>query len=160
MDELRFKYSGFLQNVDIRIYQSASNGSRYTITADAEIKLPILKKSYTVSTEFDGDNWIAQTPPHEKGTKGWRVERKPSHGDAKDPAQFFMDLNQGEWTEPAVKLAIGDKVVEVEVKKIKDGYEIKRHDKDQRLIIRKNAQGISALEVPLPVIGNVVIKRV
>jgi hypothetical protein len=160
MEELRFKYSGLFQNVDIRIFQSAENGSRYTITAEADIKLPIMKKTYQVSTEFDGDRWIAQTPPYEKGSKPWRVERKDSMGDAKAPAEFFMDIHMGEYNEPTVKLAIGDKIVELDVIKLRDGYEVKRRDKDQKLILRKDARGISALEVPLPIIGNLVVKRV
>lgn len=160
MEELRFKYSGLFQNVDIRIFQSAEQGSRYTISAEAEIKLPIMKKTYLVSTEFDGDQWIAQTPPYEKGNKPWRVERKESVGDAKAPAEFFMDLHLGEYEEPTVRLAIGDKVIQLEVSKLKDGYEVKRKDKEQRLIIRKDSRGVSALEIPLPIIGNIVVKRV
>lgn len=164
MEEIRFKYSGLFQNVDVRIYQSevdsSSKGSRYTIMAEADIKLPIMKKTYLVATEFDGDNWVAQTPPFEKGQKPWRVERKDSHGDAKAPAEFLMELNAGDYCEPTVRLAIGDKVIELDVQKLKDGYEVRRRDKEQRLIIRKSPSGISALEVPLPILGNLVIKRV
>ncbi len=160
MEDLNFKYSGLFQDVKIRIYQSAKSGTKHTIAADADIKLPILKKSYTVATEFDEGKWIAQCAPHEKGAQPWRVERRADMHDVHDPISFFLDLHTGDWSEATVKLAIGGKVVELDVISLKDGYEIKRRDKDQKLIVRKNAKGILALEIPLPVIGTISIKRV
>ena len=160
MEELRFKYSGLFQNVDIRMYKSAESSAGYTLTADADIKLPILKKVYTTSTEFEGGVWRAQMPLHEKGSRGWRVERKESHGNAYDPVSFFLEIHNQGWNEPTVFLAIGDKVIELDVIALNSGYEIKRRDKEQRLIVKKNEHGICALEIPIPVLGNIVIKRV
>jgi hypothetical protein len=159
-EELKFRYSGLFQEVKIRIFQSSQQGSKYTISAEADIKLPILKKSYLTDTEFDASGWLAQCAPYEKGAKPWRVERNPEHGDVHDPISFFLNLHKGDWDAETVKLAIGNKVVELDVIQLKNGYEVKRRDKDQKLIVRKDSVGIVALEIPLPVIGTVSIKRV
>ncbi len=160
MKELRFKYSALFQNVEIRLFATDMGGDKKIITADADIKLPILKKSYTTITEINSSGWVAQTPLHEKGTKGWRVERKQSHGDALDPISFFLHLDQFDWTQETVRMAIGDKVVELSVSKLVNGYQIQRQDKEQKLIVKKDHTGITSLEIPVPVIGNLIIKRV
>lgn len=158
--ELKFKYSGLFQSVIVN-FKTTETAVGYTITVSADIKLPILKKTYQLSTDFSKDslNWLSHVPVHETHQSGQRVEKTQEFASALDPITFFMKLHSGEWAEPNVQMLIGKKLVNLEVNKLADGYQVKRKDKDQQLIVRKDSQGIKTLEVPVPVLGSLKISR-
>jgi len=159
-EDLVFKYSGLFQNVEVRIF-NASKGSDREVAVDADIKLPILKKQFVTATKYKGDSWDWEEhfPIREADGNVWSVKKSAEHGEALDPITFFMELHLGDYDGDAVKLLLGKKVVELDVAKVKNGYQIKRRDKDQSLIVRKDARGIAALELPVPVLGSLSIKR-
>jgi hypothetical protein len=159
---LRFKYSGLFQSAHVTF--TCTEQSVKVISCEARVQLPILKKTYEVSTEYTPGTlaWVAHEPLHEPSHK---VEKIPNNPDLQmsqvlDPVTFFMKLHEGEWEEPVIKMLINHKVVTLEVHKIPEGYQIKRPDKNQQLIVRKDAQGIVALEIPVPVIGTLSLKRI
>lgn len=159
-EELNFKYSGLFQNVQVHIFTSSQKEDKHTVTVEADVKLPILKKKFVTSTEYRGEEWLVHEPIVEDSAKPYRVERSRDHGDVLDPISFLLTLDSGEWEAPSVRLLVGNKVIELDVSTVKNGYEIKRRDKDQRLIVRKDVNGIAAIDIPVPVLGNVSIKRV
>jgi hypothetical protein len=159
---LRFKYSGLFQSVHVIF--TCTEETVKIISCEARVQLPILKKTYTVATEYTPGtlDWVAHEPLHEPSHS---VEKIPNNPDLQmshvlDPVTFFMKLHEGEWTEPTIKMLINHKVVTLEVHRISEGYQIKRPDKNQQLIVRKDAQGIAALEIPVPVIGTLSLKRI
>lgn len=158
--ELNFKYSGLFQNVHVRIFSASESGGKQTVSVEADVKLPILKKSFVTSTAFDNGQWTTHYPVVDASGPRYEVLRTKEHGDALDPISFLLTLDRAGWAESTVKLLVGKKVIELDVVPVKNGYEIKRRDKDQRLIVRKDSRGISAIEIPVPIIGTVSMKRI
>jgi hypothetical protein len=160
-DHLKFRYSGFLQNVEIEIKPEESKEG-YKVSCFADLKLPILKKKYTTSTLFHDPNldWKTHQPVSEKEKQVPVVLRGAFVPEAIDPIGFFLKIHRNEWFGDKVNLVIGAKSVILEVKNIPGGLEISRPEKDQKLIVRRGEEGIEQLEVPIPVIGSLTIKRV
>lgn len=160
-DTLLFRYSGFLQNVEIQITpQSTATG--YKVSCSARLKLPILKKNFTTWTVFSDDTleWLSHSPVCEEGAEERTVEKNKFSLDAVDPVGFFLKIERGDWTSDKVHLVIGAKEVVLDVKQGNNEIEVSRPEKNQKLIIKIKNKKIDALEVPVPVIGNLCIKRV
>lgn len=163
---LRFKYSGLFQSAYVNFIcsETASPLLVKTISCEARIQLPILKKSYEVSSDYSSGtlDWLAHAPLHEVPGVAERVLNSfdLQKSQVLDPVTFFMRIHEGEWLEPTVKILIGHKVVVLEVHKISGGYQIQRPDKNQQLIVRKDSTGILALEIPIPIIGTLSLKRI
>lgn len=160
-DALKFQYSGFLQNVQISI-QGDSVAQGHKVTCTANLKLPILKKNFITWTLFRDHNldWVEHSPVAEAGSEERIVREENYSQHAIDPIGFFLRIDQGKWTEPQVKLVIGAKEVLLDVLQEKNTVTVARPEKNQKLIMKMGEKGIEALEVPIPVIGNLKIKRV
>ncbi|MCB9072673.1 MAG: hypothetical protein H6623_03560 [Bdellovibrionaceae bacterium] len=160
-DNLRFRYSAFLQNVEIEI-SSKSQGDAYHVDCFADLKLPILKKQFTTQTTFadKGLRWLSHQPVAEKGQTLPHVTPDKYPEGAIDPIGFFLKLHRQEWLGDSVCLVVGGKAVMLDVKQLPDGFEVARPEKNQKLIVRTGVNGIEQLEVPLPVIGALKIKRI
>ena len=158
---MSFRYRALFQSLDIRFFQTTAKDS-FTTHCEAEIKLPILKKSYKTASEFKGtyEDWIRHAPVHEATAEEKWLSKNEDNNLAHDPIGFFMMFDQKLWEGPNVNLLIGAKVVALEVEKIKNGFEISRPSKDQKLRVITSSRGIEKLEVPLPIIGTVSVDRV
>jgi hypothetical protein len=158
---LRFKYSGLLQSAFVNF--TCTEDDIKTIACEARVQLPILKKTYVVSSDYTPGtwDWIAHIPLHEAHASAEKVSNSDNlrQQNVLDPVTFFMKIHEGEWNEPTVKMLISHKIVTLEVHKIPKGYQIKRPEKNQQLIVCKDDQGISALEIPIPVLGTLSLKR-
>lgn len=158
---MSYRYRAFLQAVDVYFFREDQERT-FKIICEAEIKLPLFKKEFSTSTEFNGgySNWIQHWPVHEKGLDSKKVQRDQfGAADVIDPIGFFMRLDEAEWPESSVHLLVGAKSVHLDVLKVNQGLEVRRREKDQKLILKKDAQGIQKIEVPIPVIGNIVVER-
>lgn len=160
-ESLNFRYSAFFQSVDIKLFCEDS-GDGPEITCQADVKIPVLKKNYLTSTVYDEGScqWREHSPVREESAAKQRVVNSPEFREAMDPITFFLTLHSKGWTLNFVKLLIGSKIVVLDVTDLGDGYEVRRQDKDQRLIVRRDAEGIRAIEIPIPVLGSITIKRV
>lgn len=160
-DSLTFRYSGFLQNVDIQI-QGHEVADGYKVTCLAKLKLPILKKNFITWTLFSDKKiqWVQHSPVSEDTAQERLVKKEQFSPHATDPIGLFLKINRGEWTDKKVHLVIGAKEVVLDVLFEKDMIVIARPEKNQKLNIKMGPSGIQALEVPLPVIGNIRIPRV
>ncbi len=160
-DTLSFRYSGFLQNVEIQIGpQHTATG--YRVICQAKLKLPILKKNFTTWTLFSDENlgWLSHSPVCEEGAEEKKVEKQQFTTNAIDPIGFFLMIERGEWKADKVCLIIGAKEVVLDVKRTDDEIEVSRPEKSQKLILKIKNQKIESLEVPIPVLGNLRINRV
>jgi len=138
-----------------------------TISCMAQVKLPILKKTLKFSTDYQKDadplsGWIRHVPPHEDNQSVPAIENTSELRGQKvfDAITFFMALHEGEWKSGTVSLAVGRRIVNLEVVSMAGGYELRRPEKGQMLFVRKDAKGIFALEIPIPVLGTLNVKRV
>lgn len=156
-----FRYRALFQSLDIRLFNSSSADS-FTTHCEAEIKLPILKKTYRTASEFANNysEWLRHAPVREKAAEERWVSKNKDNEQALDPIGFFMMFDQHMWSEPHVQLLIGAKVIKLTVEKISDGFEISRPEKEQKLRIVTSSRGIEKLEIPLPIIGTVSVDRV
>lgn len=159
---MSFRYRALFQALDIKFLRTQHSDESFSVHCEAEIKLPILKKNYQVSTDFLNEylNWQKHRPISEVGAEVRTVEKNFENNQALDPVGFFMILDQSEWHSPEVHLLIGNKQVVLNVTKTKEGYLVQRKDKDQKLIVCKNKNGIEKIEIPVPVIGSVTLQRV
>lgn len=167
---LAFRYRGLFQSVDIRFFKKdLAQGCK--VVCEAEVKLPILKKSYRLDTDYADDFsvWVLHTPAHEKGTTMPSVLREQVYNqefllEVLEPIGFFLLLDKGLWSKNSVNLLVGKKIVTLDVLVLEDGknqrLEVKRREKDQKLLVHFNADGISKIEVPVPVIGSLSLDRV
>lgn len=160
-DTLSFRYSGFLQNVEIQIAPQQVDAG-YRVSCSARLKLPILKKNFTTWTLFSDQelDWLSHSPVCEEGAEEKKVEKKQFSLDAIDPVGFFLKIERGEWTADKVHLVIGAKEVVLNVKHSKNEIEVSRPEKNQKLIVKIKDKKIEALVVPIPVIGNLRINRI
>ncbi len=159
---MRYRYRALLQSVDIVFFRKDLSRS-FEIICEAELKLPLLKKTFTTSTEFldSYSDWVQHSPVLEKGAEKKIIRREQIESqDAIDPVGFFMLLNASDWNQNSVHLLIGAKTVQLDVNPVPQGFEVRRREKEQRIIVKKDAQGIQKIEIPVPVIGNVVVERV
>ncbi|MBY0383590.1 hypothetical protein K2X05_00395 [bacterium] len=159
---MSFRYRALFQALDIRFLRTQLADGNFSIRCEAQIKLPILKKNYQVSTDFLNEylNWQKHRPVSEVGAEIKIIEKNSENNHAIDPVGFFMHLDQAEWTSPDVNLLIGNKQVVLSVTKTDVGYLVQRKDKDQKLIVCKNKNGIEKIEIPVPVIGAVFLERI
>ena len=157
---LSFSYRGLFQSAEIHFFKQTQNLG-YKVICEADIKLPVMKKNYEVATLFQDNffSWIEHTPVFEKNTPQNTVRRDEIQGKGLDPIGFFMQIDQVGWTEPEVHLLIGKRVVVLEVENRGSALEVRRPDKDQKLIIHKDKKGITKIEIPLPFIGSISLKR-
>lgn len=160
-DSLKFQYSGFLQNVNISL-QGADVEGGYKVTCTAQLKLPILKKNFVTWTLFKDRNleWLEHSPVCEENAEVRRVVRSSYSPNAVDPIGFFLKIDRKQWASNAVQLVIGSKEVGLQVVQEPKTVIVERAEKNQKLIMNMNASGIETLEVPVPVIGSLKIKRV
>ncbi len=158
---MSFRYRALFQSLDIRFFKTTKQES-FTIHCEAEIKLPMIKKSYKTASEFktNFEEWLKHAPVHEMNASENWLQRNKENEHAQDPVGFFMMFNQGIWSASSVNLLIGAKVVKLAVKNIENGFEISRPEKDQKLRVITSTRGIEKLEVPLPLIGAVSVDRV
>ncbi len=158
---MSFRYRALFQSLDIRFFKTSSAGS-FTTRCEAEIKLPILKKSFRTASEFANDysEWLRHAPVHEKSTEQIWLSKNKDNEQAQDPIGFFMMFDQQMWTDPHVHLLIGAKVIKLAVVQIENGFEISRPEKNQKLRVITSSRGIEKLEIPLPIIGTVSVDRV
>ena len=158
---MSFRYRALFQSLDIRFFNTSSAGS-FTTRCEAEIKLPILKKSFQTSSEFakDYSEWLRHAPVCETSANEIWLSKNKDNEQAQDPIGFFMMFDQQEWTKPDVHLLIGAKVVKLTVEKIDNVYEISRPERNQKLRVVTSSRGIEKLEIPLPIIGTVSVDRV
>jgi hypothetical protein len=158
---MSFRYRALFQSLDIHFFKTMNEKS-ITIFCEADIKLPILKKSYRTSTEFSVDemNWLRHSPVQEAGGEEKWVSKNQDLEQSVDPIGFFMMFDHSSWSASEVNLLIGAKVVNLAVKKIEGGHEISRPEKNQKLRVISSSRGIEKIEVPLPVIGAVAVERV
>lgn len=158
---MSFRYRALFQSLDIRFFKTPTAGS-FTIYCEAEIKLPMLKKSYRTASEFANDTseWLRHAPVHEKSVEEKWLSKNKENDQANDPIGFFMMFDQQRWAEPYVHLLIGAKVIKLAVEKIENGFEISRPEKNQKLRVISGPRGIEKLEIPLPIIGTVSVDRV
>ncbi len=158
---MTFRYRALFQSLDVKFFKTQKEKS-FLIECEADIKLPVLKKSYVVATEFSNSSqdWIRHAPVREKGAQEKWVEKDSNNSSAIDPVGFFMMFEENAWTGTQVSLLIGAKVVDLAVYKVDNGFEISRPEKNQKLRVITSPQGIKKIEVPLPVIGAVGVERV
>lgn len=157
-----YRYRALFQSVDIQFFRR-EHAQSFEIICEAEIKLPLLKKSFITSTEFlnDYSMWTKHSPIFEKSAENKTIQREEIQSkDILDPVGFFMLLNEAEWTDDKVHLLIGAKTVALDVLSTSTVIEVRRPEKNQKIILKKNEQGIQKIEIPVPVIGNVVVERV
>jgi hypothetical protein len=159
---MSFRYRALFQALDIRFLRTTLLDGNFSIHCEAEIKLPILKKNYQVSTDFLNEylNWQKHRPISEIGAETKTIEKNSENHQALDPVGFFMHLDQQDWAHPEVTLLIGNRQVVLNVTKTNMGYVVQRKDKEQKLIVCKNKSGIEKIEIPIPVIGSVSLERV
>lgn len=163
-DTLRFSYSAFLQKAEVVFTAKKNSDTGVGISCRADVKLPMLKKSFQTSTTYknhDLSSWLEHIPLCELNTPspGICMSNDDSFQGAIDPVTFFMKLHQKSWEGDSVRLIIGRRVAQLQVKKIFDGYDVSRPEKDQRLIARLDNNGISKIEIPVPVIGTLSLVR-
>ncbi len=158
---MSFRYRALFQSLDIRFF-SKSGVRSFTTHCEAEIKLPLLKKSYRTASEFANNysEWLRHAPVRENAAEERWLSKNKDNEQAQDPIGFFMMFEQHIWNEPHVHLLIGAKVIKLKVEKIADGFEICRPEKDQKLRVITSSRGIEKLEIPLPIIGTVSVDRV
>ncbi len=165
---LTFRYRGLFQFAEIRFHKIKLEQG-YKIICEAEVKLPILKKSYSMSTDYRDDLllWSEHTPAHENGTLGKSVAReqiytKESNIEVLDPIGFFLLLDEDAWTQNNVNLLIGPKIITLDLahENRSETLEIRRREKDQKLIVHRNEGRISKIEIPVPVLGSLSLERV
>ena len=158
---MSYRYRALFQSVDLFFFRQNLKQT-FKIICEAKVQLPLLKKSFETSTEFLGDYlaWVQHWPLQEKGSEEKKILRNQiSSEKVYDPVGFFMHLNESKWEEKNVQMLVGMKTVCLDVETITQGLEIRRREKEQRLILRKGEMGIEKIEVPLPIIGNVVVER-
>ncbi len=158
---MSFRYRALFQSLDIRFFKTFS-AELCTIHCEADITLPIIKKSYRTASEFanHSSEWMRHAPVHEKTVEEKWLSRNKDNEQAHDPIGFFMLFDQQTWTEPYVDLLIGAKVIKLAVEKIENGFEMSRPEKNQKLRVITSPRGIEKLEIPLPIIGTVSVDRV
>lgn len=159
-DNLTFRYSGFLQNVDIQ-FLCTTKPDGYSVACKAQLKLPIMKKNFSTETLFKDTllDWQTHAPLTEEGAPPKSVSREQYSEKAVDPIGFFLKIHRGQWTEDSVHLVIGGKEVVLQVLREGQVVTVSRPERNQKLIIKMSASGIEALEVPVPIIGSLHIKR-
>lgn len=161
-EEIVFSYSALFQSINIRIKHIPGEDND-VVVCEAEIKLPILKKTFITKTHFIKDtlDWVFHHPVSEKIEENKQLAKSSENEHAIDPIGFFMHLHKQTWNKDHVDMLIGQKIVRFVVSKNAQGYEIKRMDKDQYLFVNISDQhGAKSIELPLPMLGNILVKRI
>ena len=166
MPLLTFRYRGLFQSAEIRFFKKNLE-SGHKIICEGDVRLPLLKKSYAMNTNFTDDlfSWSSHTPAFEKGATNQPIDRQEAHAEVLDPIGFFLLLDEDLWTKDSVNLLIGNKTVTLDVVSDPSGsrsnsVEIRRRGKDQKLIVHREKNRISKIEIPVPVIGSLCLERV
>lgn len=163
-DKLRFKYSGLLQSAEVTFKKSESPGS--FISCVAQVSIPILKKTAKFITEYadEGDHlqdWSSTEFSLDEGEAMSHVDNNEEYRsqNVMDLVTFFMTLHEGEWNSSEAKVLVSKHVVSLKVIKTSNGYEVRRPDRDQKLFITKDVKGIFSIDIPVPVLGTLSLKR-
>ncbi len=156
-----FSYKAFLQSLDIRFFKTQKKDT-YILSCEAEVKLPILKKSYITATEYKNESleWVSHAPLYEQHADPRWVNKNEDNEAAWDPIGFFMSFEKSLPIKESVTLLVGTKIVNLDIQNIKGGYEVSRAEKKQSLRLIVSDKRIKKIEIPLPIIGNVSVERV
>lgn len=162
-EQLKFYYSGLLQKAEVFFSCREKDASGYEIICSANVKLPVLKKSFETKTYYEEElsSWSTHYPIVEKGSHSPEVQRTSDLKEegVLDPVTFFMKIHRHEWSGAKAKLLVGKRIVDLVIDKNWKGYEISRQDKDQKVFLIMDGSGILALEIPVPVLGTLSLKR-
>lgn len=163
-DKLKFKYSGLFQSAEVTFKRSEGSGE--FISCVAQVSLPILKKSAKFITEYsdNGDHlkdWLSTEFSLDEDEAMSHVDNDDDYRaqGVMDLVTFFMTLHEGEWNASEAKVLVSKHAVTLSVKKTSNGYEVRRPDRDQKLFITKDAHGIFSIDIPVPVLGTLSLKR-
>lgn len=161
MSPLVFKYSAFLQNVEIHI-ESQETPKGLKVLCRAQVQLPILKKKFSTWTLFENSqlNWIHHSPVCEEGLQTMTIHKDQCASDTTDPIGLFLKIHANQWYADQVKLLIGKREVVLKVERQPNTTIVSRPEKNQKLIIKTGEDGVEALEVPIPILGTLKIKRI
>lgn len=156
-----FSYKAFLQSLDIRFFKTQKKDT-YIYSCEADVKLPILKKSYVTATEYKNESleWVSHAPLYEQHEEPRWMNKNEDIEAAWDPIGFFMSFEKSPPLKEPVTLLVGAKKVNLEIQNIKGGYEVSRPEKKQSLRLIVSDKRIEKIEIPLPMIGSVSMKRV
>lgn len=157
-----FEYKALFQSVRLQFFQSNLADEQFRVTCEATIKLPILKKDFVTETVFNKTifTWIEHQPVQEKEAPPKKIQNSDTTETIMDPVGFFLSLHEGLWQQPQVCLQVGAKQVVLRVEKDDDAYTIHHDEKNKKLILKYDKTGITSVEIPLPVLGNVALRRV
>jgi hypothetical protein len=158
---MRFRYSAVFQSVEIRFYQEQFE-ENISVYCEADVKLPLINKSYLVSTTFlnSYDNWLVHNPVREISTPQKSIEKNENNCQAMDPVGLFILLEKEDFAKKEVDLLVGARVLRFNVNVAGNKVVVQRQDKEQKLVLHKSQGRIEKIEVPVPVLGNLSIKRV